>query len=265
MAFIVCQHCGNRMIPRADGTCPSCQKQAALEAIVEPAAAEQQAKCVREPSESHQIVEAVAFWTPDHERQDDSEVPSSGAGEPDCWEPEDDLEDESGRAEPLRVSLPANPTPPRPALSPRRVSSREIVSAVVTGTICCFSGLVATSEMRQIRTSLLGEGVDAAITTLGMGLVSLGICAYSGWVYYHSFWLRDEDRRASQALASGAALHQDIGGLLDAACAREVEGDWTGAIEVYQVVATSCQGQPDGAYAENCIEKLRERMPATAD
>lgn len=48
--------------------------------------------------------------------------------------------------------------------------------------------------------------------------------------------------------------------LLEAASLWEMDGEWEKAIDLYTLAAQRLRGQPDGVYAENCIERVREKI-----
>ena len=53
---------------------------------------------------------------------------------------------------------------------------------------------------------------------------------------------------------------EDPQNLLEAASLWEMEGEWGKAIGLYQQAAEKLRGQQDGVYAENCIERVREKI-----
>jgi hypothetical protein len=48
--------------------------------------------------------------------------------------------------------------------------------------------------------------------------------------------------------------------LLEAASLWEMDGEWEKAIVLYELAAQKLRGQQDGVYAENCIERIREKI-----
>jgi hypothetical protein len=48
--------------------------------------------------------------------------------------------------------------------------------------------------------------------------------------------------------------------LLDAGSYWEMEGEWDKALAIFTLASEKLRGYPDGVYAENCIERIQEKM-----
>jgi hypothetical protein len=53
---------------------------------------------------------------------------------------------------------------------------------------------------------------------------------------------------------------EDPQSLLEAGSLWEMEGEWEKAIGLYELAAGKLRGQQDGVYAENCIQRVREKI-----